>query len=236
MKKEIVDAFNKLAVDYEHTIDENSPYNTHYERPAMLAQLPDVMDGKKVLDAGCAAGWYTEQLLKKGADVVAIDVSEEMVAATKRRIGTESNVLCLNLQEKLPFANEHFDYIVSSLTLHYLDCWEDTMMEFSRVMKPGGKLLFSVHHPFMEYKFSKTGDYFTRERLVLPWEKPKAGTVYVPFYRRSLQETIASPSRYFSIEKIIEPQPIEQLIQLHKQTYEKLMTKPQFLIVICEKK
>lgn len=39
--------------------------------------------GKRVLDAGCGAGYYARQLVERGADVFASDASEEMVALAR---------------------------------------------------------------------------------------------------------------------------------------------------------
>ena len=54
------------------------PFNAYYERPATISLLPQVRD-QKVLDAGCAAGWYTKWLLEKGASVIALDFSPNMI-------------------------------------------------------------------------------------------------------------------------------------------------------------
>ena len=45
--------------------------------------------GKKVLDAGCAAGWYTKWLLDNEADVTAVDFSPNMIEMTKKRVGNK---------------------------------------------------------------------------------------------------------------------------------------------------
>ncbi|WP_054022975.1 class I SAM-dependent methyltransferase [Bacillus sp. FJAT-28004] len=47
------------------------------------------------------------------------------------------------LDEPLPFKNEIFNLIISSLTLHYIDDWVPTFREFYRIMKPGGQLLWT---------------------------------------------------------------------------------------------
>jgi ubiquinone/menaquinone biosynthesis C-methylase UbiE len=240
MKEGIVNAFNKLAVDYEHTVDVESVYNTHYERPAMLKQLPDDLTGLSVLDAGCAAGWYTEQLLNRGATVTSIDVSPNMVEATKRRVGTAANVLCVDMNEQLPFVENAFDIIISSLTLHYLEDWQKIFSKLKRILKTDGTLLYSVQHPFIDFEFSKvegkTKGYYETELVVFPWNKRKAGRVEVPFYRRPLHKMIGDTSQFFVIEKFIEPQPIAELKELDPVRYEKLMTTPSFLIMKCTNK
>ncbi|EGG36267.1 class I SAM-dependent methyltransferase [Paenibacillus sp. HGF5] len=241
MKEMVLKAYDKLAGDYERHVDSQSGHNAFYERPAMLGMLPKNMERMSVLDAGCAAGWYTEQLIQRGARVTAIDLSPSMIEACKRRVGSEATIVACDLTEALPFANEAFDYIVSSLTLHYIEEWLPTFREFQRVLKPGGSLIFSVHHPFMDFKHFDRQDYFARELLTEIWNKPESGPVEVAFYRRPMQEIINVTSSCFSIEEIVEPQPSLEFKDKPEaeawmaKWYDRLMTNPHFLIVKARK-
>lgn len=235
MKKQVIDTFNQLSVAYENTVDHESPYNTHYERPAMIAQLEKNLEHCHILDAGCAAGWYTETLVKRGANVTAIDISQSMVEAAKRRVGNKANILCHDLEETLPFPNESFHIIISSLTLHYIKDWHSVFKEFQRVMKPNGILLFSVHHPFSDYTIFKCDNYFSKELLTDQWNK--AGKeIEVVFYRRPLQEIIQSTLSHFTLSSLIEPQPIQELKEKNLKAYKTLTSEPRFLIVKAVKK
>lgn len=142
MKEKVIEAYDRLAKDYEKHVDTQSGFNAYYERPAMIKLLPLEMNQLTVLDAGCAAGWYTEQFIKQGAHVTAIDISTEMVEACKRRIGDKATVLTCDLTDLLPFKNETFDLIVSSLTLHYIDDWVPTFREIPSYLEARGKLNF----------------------------------------------------------------------------------------------
>ncbi|TQR19421.1 class I SAM-dependent methyltransferase [Psychrobacillus vulpis] len=230
MNNRVRDAYNKLSNDYEHNVDTKSVFNTEYERPAMIQLLPSDLKNKTVLDAGCAAGWYTNQLANLGAIVTATDISPKMVEATKRRVGESAEVLCLDLENKLPFEDESFDIIVSSLVLHYIEDWSKPFSEFRRVLKPNGKLLFSTHHPFMDHKLSNSGDYFSNEFIIDQWER-EGKLIDVPFYRRPLQEILNETSEFFTIEKVIEPQPTNNFKIREPEKYERLMKNPHFLIV-----
>lgn len=64
-----LEAYEKLAERYAALIDTKAE-NAYYERPATLSLLPDVK-GKRVLDAGCGSGLYSEWLLDHGAEVEA---------------------------------------------------------------------------------------------------------------------------------------------------------------------
>ncbi|MGK7377679.1 class I SAM-dependent methyltransferase [Planococcus sp. 1R117A] len=230
MKDKVREVYNQLAGYYANEADQTGLYNSEYERPAMMAQLPMDMKGFSVLDAGCAAGWYTEQLVKRGAKVTAIDLSPEMVHAAKKRMGAKADVLCADLAAALPFEDGSLDWVVSSLTLHYLEDWSKTFQEFKRILKPGGRLLFSVHHPFTDIELLAEADYFSTELLTDHWEK--SGKSYeVLFYRRPLNYVLNQTLEHFAIQEIIEPKPTLKFKERAPESYGRLMKKPNFLII-----
>ena len=235
LNNRVKETYNQLANDYETNVDKKSLYNMEYERPAMINLLPTDLRNQKVLDAGCAAGWYTEQLVHLGANVTATDISPRMVEATKRRVGANAKILCLDLEEKLPFENETFDMIISSLVLHYIKDWSKPFSEFQRILKPNGQLIFSVHHPFMDIKMTVNGDYFSTELIIDQWERD-GKLVEVPFYRRPLQEIVNETLTYFSLENLIEPQPTKAFKEKEPEKYEKLMKNAHFMIVKARKR
>lgn len=73
-----LDAYETLADDYAAVVDSN-PYNAYYERPTTRLLLGNV-EGKTVLDAGSSSGSYSEWLVNRGANVVAIEVSPKLAA------------------------------------------------------------------------------------------------------------------------------------------------------------
>ena len=228
------DSYETMAEYYFECVD-TKPFNAYYERPATLSLLPDVA-GKKVLDAGCAAGWYSNWLLTKGASVTAIDFSPRMIEMTKKRIGDRADIIRADLNEPLDFIKDKsIDIILSSLTLHYVRDWNLVMAEFNRVLKPFGSLILSVHHPFMDFTYFNRENYFLTEIIEDEWETNK-GKVKVQFYRRPLSK-IVSPvlDKGFTIEKLIEPMPTEKFKELHPKVYEKLTQKPQFLFLRAKK-
>ncbi|MBT2640437.1 MULTISPECIES: class I SAM-dependent methyltransferase [unclassified Bacillus (in: firmicutes)] len=230
MKDKIRDTFDSLASVYTNTVDIESLYNTEYERPSMLRQLPQSLTNMDILDAGCAAGWYTQELASRGANVVAADISPEMVRSTIRRVGDKATVLCLDLEANLPFKDNSFDFIISSLTLHYIKDWSLTFSEFQRVLKPNGVFLFSIHHPFTDVKLLQNAHYFSTEMIIDNWIK-EGKSFEVPFYRRPLHIILNETLNYFSIEKVIEPKPTMNFKAKAPEKYETLMNSPQFLII-----
>ncbi|MBU9710922.1 class I SAM-dependent methyltransferase [Evansella tamaricis] len=236
MVKSVVTAFDVLSEYYADSVDNGaSPYNSHYERPAMLQEIPEHLEGWKVLDAGCAAGWYSEKLTERGAQVSGIDLSPKMIEAAKKRFNVKGTFLCHDIRQALPFKDDEFDFILSSLTLHYIKDWEPTFREFHRVLKSGGFILFSVHHPFMDFTYFQCEDYFEKKRMSDTWKKGE-WEVKVNYYRRTLQELIKDTTKFFSLDKLVEPQPVEGFKEIHPKAYEYLMKNPHFVIIKGYKK
>lgn len=228
------DSYEKMAEYYFECVD-TKPFNAYYERPATLSLLPNIA-GKKVLDAGCAAGWYSKWLVDKGAEVVAVDFSPSMIEMTKKRIGDKAEIIRADLNEPLTFIEDKsIDVIVSSLALHYIKAWNPVMAEFYRVLKPAGHLVFSVHHPFMDFTHFNKENYFLTEIIEDEWET-NTGKVKVQFYRRPLCKIISPViDAGFIIEKLLEPMPTEKFKELHPKVYGKLTRNPQFLFLRAKK-
>jgi len=55
-------------------------------RAAMLDRLPFDLSGARILDAGCGPGQMTEELAKRGADVVAVDISPQLIGIAEARL------------------------------------------------------------------------------------------------------------------------------------------------------
>ncbi|XAS66736.1 class I SAM-dependent methyltransferase [Micrococcaceae bacterium Sec5.7] len=150
--------FDSFAEAYSAD-NETNLVNGHYERPAMLDLAGDVR-GRRVLDAGCGSGPLAAALQTRGATVTGFDSSAAMVELARQRLGEAAELHVADLSQPLPFADGAFDDVVSSLVLHYLQDWTGPLAELRRVLRPGGRLILSVHHPFIHKMSNPDADYF----------------------------------------------------------------------------
>jgi len=119
------------------------------EWPALRALLPELR-GLNVLDLGCGFGWFCRWARQQGAaHVLAIDVSERMLA--RARATTQDTALTYTRadMEHLELPAESFDLVYSSLALHYIEHLNELLSAVHRSLAPGGRLVFSVEHPVM---------------------------------------------------------------------------------------
>lgn len=226
-----LEAYEHLATAYASAID-TKPHNAYYERPATLSLLPDV-DGKRVLDAGCGPGIYSEWLLDRGAYVLAVDASPKMVELAKQRTKGRADVRQADLAAPLSFVeSDSIDLIISPLVLEYVRDWHATFREFSRVLRNGGYLVVSVTHPFFDFSYFRSQNYFATELVSSQWTGFTPVRVTMPTYRRSLQETLNPFAESgFRIERILEPKPTEDFLKADPHHYRELMKQPCFLCI-----
>jgi ubiquinone/menaquinone biosynthesis C-methylase UbiE len=133
------DHYDSFAESYSAE-NESSLLNAYYERPAMLGLAGDV-SGRRILDAGCGSGPLSAALSAGGAIMTGFDSSPAMLALARQRLGATADLHVADLSKPLPFDDESFDDVVSSLVLHYLEDWSAPLAELRRVLKPGGRLI-----------------------------------------------------------------------------------------------
>jgi SAM-dependent methyltransferase len=220
--------YDDLASGFEeHAAD--SPYNAHYDRPAVLG-LVGVVAGKRVLDAGCGPGLYSEELLFRGAELVALDGSAAMVELARKRLGSRARVIHADLADPLPFAESEFDLVVCALVIHHLEDREACLRELFRVLRPGGRLVVSTQHPTADW-LRKGGSYFETREEEDVWHRGDAAYT-VHFWREPLTAFCAALTNAgFLIEKLVEPLPAPTMRERWPEQWEKLQREPGFLVL-----
>ncbi|USH04102.1 class I SAM-dependent methyltransferase [Grimontia kaedaensis] len=227
--------YSKFAQQYDEVIQGNI-YNALFERPNLQAMLGDIKE-KNILDLGCGSGVYAGYFLSEGAaSVTCLDFSAEMVNIVKNKFNKRVSAYAQDLSEGLPKeADGQYDVIVCPLVIHYLKDLTALFSDVYRVLKPGGYMAFSTHHPFADFECSTSGNYFDTELVQEEWNT--VGTpVQVNFYRRPLVEiTNAVTNAGLSITQISEGQVSETIKQTCQQTYERLRKHPNFIFIKCQK-
>ena len=103
---------------------------------------------KRVLDLGCGFGWHCRYASEMGADhVVGIDISEKMLEVARKQTPQENVEYRHTPIEDAAFPPASFDVVVSSLALHYIASFTETVEKIHTFLRPGGDFVFSVEHP-----------------------------------------------------------------------------------------
>ncbi|AKN74593.1 methyltransferase [Streptomyces sp. PBH53] len=228
-----VNDYDRFAEAYSADT-ENNLVNAYYARPAMLALAGDVT-GRRILDAGCGSGPLSAALRDRGAVVTGVDASAGMLALARRRLGDDADLHLADLNDRLPFADGAFDDVVASLVLHYLEDWGPALAELRRVLRPGGRLIASVDHPFVAYAFQEPRpDYFATTSYAFDWTFD-GQSVPMKFWRRPLHAmTDAFTTAGFRLSALSEPQPDPAARDLFPEEFHDLSTTTCFLFFVVE--
>lgn len=222
-----------LDVYLAHTERPDS-WNNLYERPFMQSCLSSLA-GKNVLDLGCASGYYTNYALEQGAaSVTAVDISPGWIQRLQSSThNSRLRIVCADISLPMPWLKDNtFDCIIASLVIHYLKDWNGLLNEMFRVLKPGGLVVISTHHPFMTLKTFKPSDFHDCVEVEDMWGSNAGHPFCVKYYIRSLQDTLRPfiESR-FHILYIDEPAPDEALQEINPGIYQRLSSEPSFLFI-----
>ena len=138
----------RSTTDYKHgdpSLLKMNRAHLFIEKPAMKVKIKD-LTSKKILDVGCGSGEECTLLEKKGAtDITGIDIAAKLIKEAQRCY-PQHKFHTMNVKN-MSFEDNTFDFVYSSLMMHYLKDWNNALKEINRVMKPGSTFLFSTLHP-----------------------------------------------------------------------------------------
>jgi len=111
----------------------------HEELDRALLDKVRWLTGERVLDVGCAHGEYMAALIRRGARLTGIDVAVELLGKARATGGA----VAAAAGDALPFADASFDTILCHKTLYLIESPQRLIGEFRRVLRPGGRVVFS---------------------------------------------------------------------------------------------
>ena len=125
---ELLQYFDRTAVDAWKRLTSDAPVNSiratvragrDEMRGTLLSWLPTDLHGTRLLDAGCGTGALAVEAAKRGAEVVAIDLSPTLVALARERVPHQLKI-DFHVGDMLDPAVGRFDYVVAMDSLiHY---------------------------------------------------------------------------------------------------------------------
>jgi ubiquinone/menaquinone biosynthesis C-methylase UbiE len=113
------------------------------EETLMLAHLPSV-DQRLMLDLACGTGRYTKLLTDRGASVISLDHSFDMLARDTIPCAAQADMLAL------PLPSNTLDGIVSGLAIGHVRDLSQAIREIGRVLRPDGFALLTDLHPALK--------------------------------------------------------------------------------------
>ncbi len=181
------------------------------EADAGLLGPPGELVGQRVLEVGCGAAQSSRWLAARGVDAVGVDIAVNQLEHARRSVPPADVVAAT--ATALPFPDVTFDAAFAAYgAIQFVADLPRLLAEVRRVLRPGGRWVFSVTHP-VRWAFpddpgpaglSVSGSYFDRTPYV---ERDGSGVaVYAEFHRTVGDYVAALVGAGFTIETMVEPE------------------------------
>ncbi len=197
-----------------------SPYGKYFpeERQrekffGFLAENGIQVKKKKVLEVGCAFGFYLKKLEKEGAQAFGLDKSS-FAAGKAKELGLK-NVFLGDIQKPAPFEPAHFDFIYSLDTIEHLENPKAMAENCFSLLKENGTLLLVTPNrkavPLMKLFYRLTGkklkdethiSLLSQKQVKALFSEWKTARVFTAFWGMRLTE---NKSFLKSFSRIAEP-------------------------------
>jgi 2-polyprenyl-3-methyl-5-hydroxy-6-metoxy-1,4-benzoquinol methylase len=144
--------WDRLAEWWDDKIGDGNSFQDYLIEPAS-ERLLALQPGEKVLDIACGAGRFTRRMAAIGAIITAIDHSEKFIKRARERTTehadrTEYRVLdAADKSALLTLEGKGFDAAVCTMGLMDMSSIEPLISTLPKLLKPGGRFVFSVLHP-----------------------------------------------------------------------------------------
>jgi 2-polyprenyl-3-methyl-5-hydroxy-6-metoxy-1,4-benzoquinol methylase len=153
LNREAREIWNQKAAFWDGQYgDEGNRFHRLLVAPA-VERLLEVRPDERVLDIACGNGVVSRRLAQLGAQVLALDFSEELLGRARAR--TTEHAARIDYQlvdatdegQMIALGEGQFDAAVCTQALMDLPVIEPLLAALGRLLRPGGRLVFSIGHP-----------------------------------------------------------------------------------------
>lgn len=213
-------------------------YRDGCNTPAFLKILPEVRN-LHGLDVGCGEGENTRRVAQLGAMMTGTDVSPTFIKHCREFESDSKAIKSITYlvadANKLPFDDQSFDFVISTMVFMDLEDLDGSLKEVNRVLKQGGFFQFSIVHPCfqtpgMRWVFDEQGKrigveasrYFEEGRIDDQWTFTAApehiSSRFKPFKVAHFHRTLSTwitllVETGFVLELLTEPTPDDASIE-----------------------
>ncbi len=144
-------AYNQWAEQYDS--------NDNKTRDLEGLALREILSGisfDNCLEIGCGTGKNTAWLSEKAKQVIAVDLSEEMLLKAKAKINPGNvQFVQADITRSWTFRERLYDLVSFSLVLEHIEDLDPIFKETAIALNPGGHVYIGELHPFKQYSGSK---------------------------------------------------------------------------------
>ena len=180
-----------------NAISQTEIFGRHYDLVA--EDILSYCSEGSILDIGTGPGWLMMKLCRKSptSRLTGLDASPSMVARARENMAAAGLSEVIEIKEgnvsHMPFADDSFDAVVSTGSIHH---WKEPttgMNDVYRVLKPGGyALMYDLVSDTPKSILKETSREFGKLKMVLLW----LHSFEEPFYSRDNFKLLARPTLF----------------------------------------
>ena len=136
--------------------DEYLALDDSYQRQIIMPNIVRIISpakGKKVLDIACGQGLFSESVMEKGASVIGVDISKELIDLAKNRLKTKvskEDLFLVSPADKMlsmGIKESSCDSAMCILAAQNIKEFDAVVKETAKILKPKGKFVIVLNHP-----------------------------------------------------------------------------------------
>lgn len=245
-------AWNLVSGDYQaaHAIPSHSAHYGPWAPPENKLRLLGDVRSLRILEVGCGGGQCSVAFAKQGARVAGIDLSDEQLTFARQlaaREGAAVEFFQGSAVDLGAFNSGDWDVVFSAYAFQYVQEMPRCLAECSRVLRPAGRLVFSLDHPFRDCFLDEAEDtmsivpsrsYFDNSPQRWSWTLPR-GSVPMESYHFTIAQWVEMlAAAGFRLVRLLEPAPPDDLLDEiwpADDALSALRLIPQTIIFVAEK-
>ena len=205
-----VEAYNDVSETFLSAWDPEGDKGRKYLLNPTIFRMIGPLENQRILDAGCGQGYLSRLMASAGADVTGVEPAKRLIEYA-RRSEQERSLGIQYLQRDLSrlgaIDNDgHFDAVVANMVLLDIADWQAAMSNCLEVLSPGGRLIFSLHHPCWTPNAANNWADYRRVELTEYLQSYEMQVTYGVNYHRPLSDYLNYALKLgASINEIAEP-------------------------------
>jgi 2-polyprenyl-3-methyl-5-hydroxy-6-metoxy-1,4-benzoquinol methylase len=193
------------AKDYGYTdYRKDAPHWLRTYRRRAKVVTPRLAAGAKVLDVGCAAGFFLEVMREQGFDGWGLEVSAPIAREAQRRLGEER--VHIGTLDDAPYAGGEFDLVTFWDVVEHLPDPIAVLRQARSLLKPGGLLLVETQN--VESRFARLmgrrWQHFKQAEHLWHFSPSTAAALFEAAGFRAERTTAQRSGKYVSLDFIVE--------------------------------
>ena len=148
-------------------------YNEHltsddtYHKKVLLPNILRLVEPKKdetIVDIACGQGYFTQALHEKGARLIGVDISEELIEIARKR-SPDITYHVSSAEDLTLLPDKSADKVIIMLAIQNIEHTQKLCAEVSRILKDGGTFHIVMNHPAFRIPKQSSWDYDDKKKV-----------------------------------------------------------------------